>query len=326
MSTTPKPSVSYAGCGFIGVYQIGATAALRQFAPYLLESDILGSSSGAMLGIGLAAGMSMEEIVRSTLHIANKVSEKVLGPITPAFNLTEVFKEVWEDLLPEDIAERASGRLHISMTKLPEFSNMMVNYFTSKSDVIDALLCTSFIPMVFGWFPPKFRGNLCIDGFYSNNQPILSKETITVTVFAGDASICPLDGDEASNLVNLHFPQGPDSTINVSWNNSIRMGNAVVPPPTKTMLKICTQGFEDAIKYLCGKDLIKCARCIDSASSRPTCGLCDVAKKASLTKTLPEEILKVFEEAIEKEGANERDLSSYIFKLPVSMWQAAFRL
>ena len=207
MSTTQGPSVSFAGCGFIGVYQVGAVAALRTFAPHLLDSNILGSSSGAMLGIALAADLSSEDIVRSILNIANKVSEKVLGPITPAFDLTAVFRKAYEEILPEDIAQKASGRLHISMTKLPECSNMLINYFTNREDVIDALLCSSFIPMAFGWIPPKFRGNSCIDGFYSNNQPILNKDTITVTVFAGDSSICPDDGVEGRKLINLHFLQ-----------------------------------------------------------------------------------------------------------------------
>ena len=127
MSTTKEPSVSFAGCGFIGVYQVGAVTALWKFAPHLLESNILGSSSGAMLAIALAADLSTEDIVRSILHIANKVSEKVMGPITPAFDLTAVFRDIYEEILPEDIAQKTSGRLHISMTKLPECSNMLIN-------------------------------------------------------------------------------------------------------------------------------------------------------------------------------------------------------
>ena len=300
------PSVSFAGCGFIGVYQIGVIAALREYAPHLLEGDILGSSSGAMLGVALVAGISTEDIARTTLRIANKVSEKILGPITPSFDLNTVFREVYEEMLPEDIAKKASSRLHISMTKIPEFSNSMINFFTTKDDVIEALLCSSFIPMAFGWIPPRFRGNACIDGFYSNNQPILNTETITVTVFAGDSSICPNDGDEGAKLINLHFPQGPDSNINVSWNNSIRMGNTVVPPPTKTMLKICTQGYSDAVRYLSEKGHLNIFE--------------------SSPHTLPEEVLNVFEEEIAREGENERNLSFYIFKLPVAMWQTAFSM
>ena len=118
-----------------------------------------------MLGIALVADLSTADIVRSILNIANKVCEKVLGPITPAFDLTAVFRDIYEQILPEDIAQKASGRLHISMTKLPEWSNMLINYFTNRKDVIDGLLCSSFIPMAFGVIPPKFRGNSCIDGF-----------------------------------------------------------------------------------------------------------------------------------------------------------------
>jgi len=297
-------SISFAGCGFITVYQVGAIAALRELAPHLLGGDILGSSSGALLGVAIIAGLSTEEIVRTVLKIASKVTEKVLGPVTPTFDLTAVFREMYEDILPQDIAQKASGRLHVSMTKLPEFSNLLINFFTNKQDLIDALLCSSFIPMAFGWIPPKFRGTAYIDGFYSNNQPILTKDTITVTVFAGDSTICPDDGTEEAKLTNLQFPQGPDSSVNISLSNYLRIGNTVVPPPTRTMMKICTQGYIDTVKYLVKTDVIQ----------------------ADIPDNLPPHVRRPFEEEIAKEGNNERDLSSYILKLPVAMWQAAFNL
>ena len=297
-------SISFAGCGFISVYQVGAIAALRELAPHLLGGAILGSSSGALLGVAIIADLPTEKIVSTMLRISREVTERVLGPVTPAFDLTAVFREVYEDMLPQDIAHKASGRLHVSMTKLPEFSNLMISYFTNKQDLIDALLCSSFIPMAFGLIPPKFRGTAYIDGFYSNNQPILSKDTITVTVFAGDSNICPNDGTEEANMTNLQFPQGPNSSVNISLSNYLRVGNTVVPPPTKTMMKICTQGYIDTVKYLVKTGIIQ----------------------ADIPDNLPQDVRRPFEEEIAKEGNNERDLSSYIFKLPVAMWQAAFNL
>eukprot|EP00092_Neocalanus_flemingeri_P087205 GFUD01110005.1.p1 GENE.GFUD01110005.1~~GFUD01110005.1.p1 ORF type:complete len:335 (+),score=70.95 GFUD01110005.1:39-1043(+) len=325
MTPLRRPSVSFAGCGFIGVYQIGATAALRQFAPYLLQSDILGSSSGALIAISLVANMSLEEFLRSAIVGFRKVTDNVFGPFSPSLDLTEEIKKVWVEILPEDIAERLSGRLHISMTKVPSFSNILVNQFLNKADLIDALICSSWIPMVGGWLPPKFRGDSCIDGFYSNNMPTLSKETITVTVFSGEASICPHDEDKGNSIINLNIPQGPHSSLSISWKNTIRLGNTIVPPATRNMIKVSMQGYDDAVKFLLAKDLIKCDQCITTSSTNSSCGLCQMAKTESLTKTLPETIIKVFEESIEEECPNEKqNFSSYIYNLPVSMWQAAF--
>eukprot|EP00092_Neocalanus_flemingeri_P017150 GFUD01018547.1.p1 GENE.GFUD01018547.1~~GFUD01018547.1.p1 ORF type:complete len:339 (+),score=40.17 GFUD01018547.1:27-1043(+) len=335
MLQTPRPSVSYGGCGFFGgFYQIGNTAALREYAPYLLQGDILGSSSGSLLAVVIAAGLSIEELTRITIQNSTKVAEKFLGPVTPGFYLNEEIKKAYEDLLPEDIAERISGRLHFSMTKVPQFSNIVVNQFTTKSDLIDALICTSFIPFAFGWVPPKFRGDYCIDGFYSNNQPITNKETITITAFGGNASICP-DDPPSATIINRPFyqvgsPYRPNKSIHlvahhVSWYNACRIPNVAVPPKATTQLKLCKDGYDDAIKYILAKDLIRCNQCSTASSSKPSCGLCEVAKKQSLSGKLPKGVVNVFKDAIDYEGATEKDLSSYLCKLPISMWQRVFK-
>ena len=288
---------------------------MRECAPYLLEGDILGSSCGSLMAIFLAAGFPMEEIVRATLHISTLVAEASIGALTPGFNFSAILKEIGETILPEDIAEKINGRCHISMTKVPGFSNMLVSEFASKSDVIDALLCTSYVPYLFGWFPPKFRGIPCIDGFYSNNQPITCDETIAVTAFAGVASIRPFDGDEASKLTKLGFPQGPNASLDITWNNFMRFMMTCVPPAGEISLKNCMRGYEDGIKYLRSNNLIKCAQCISSSSMKATCSLCETAKNESLTKPFPKEILKMFKEATEKEK------TSYV----VSAWRKTFK-
>ena len=42
----------------------------------------------------------------------------------------------------------------------------------------------------------RFRGELCVDGCYSDNLPSLGPNTITVSPFSGDADICPLVEDK----------------------------------------------------------------------------------------------------------------------------------
>ena len=47
-----------------------------------------------------------------------------------------------------------------------------------------------------GWTPLRIGGALSIDGFFSDYAPALDSDTITVSPFAGNTTICPLDKDE----------------------------------------------------------------------------------------------------------------------------------
>jgi len=316
MATTSSlgPNISFAGCGFIGIYHVGVSACLKTYAPHLLENKILGSSAGAMAAVALVCNLPMEDMARNVVQLANNASEKMLGPFSPSFDLHGTLKGGWELLLPDDIAEKASGRLHISMTKLSDRSNLLVSQFISKSDLLDALLASSFVPMMSGWFPPRFRGDLVIDGGYSDNLPVLGERTITVSPFAGDASICPIDESQIGSVLNLRLPQGSGASANISKDNLIKMGKAVVPPNTEGLQRLCSQGYEDAMRYLKTLDLIRCGPCthekfrlktnsLSDFVPEKTCLLCNTINEEAKTKTLPLEIMEVFEEAsIEEES------------------------
>merc|ERR1719369_1758071 len=102
-----------------------------------------------------------------------------------------------------------------------------------------------------------------------------------------------------------------------------------MPQPTKAMLRLCNQGYEDAIRYLIKKDYIKCCK-VHAFPFHPAtwehCEWCEMVKSEAVNAKLPEEIREVFQEIIDKEKANEGSLSSYIFRLPVSVWQIIFKL
>eukprot|EP00092_Neocalanus_flemingeri_P041707 GFUD01045428.1.p1 GENE.GFUD01045428.1~~GFUD01045428.1.p1 ORF type:complete len:371 (-),score=64.19 GFUD01045428.1:84-1196(-) len=319
MSTYPGPDISFAGCGFIGIYHVGVSACLKTYAPQLLENKILGSSAGAMAAVALICDLSLEDMARSVVTLANNASEKVLGPFSPSFDLHGVLKEGWDRLLPDDVAQKASGRLHISMTKLSDRSNLLVSEFFSKSDLLDALLASSFVPMMSGWLPPRFRGDLVFDGGYSDNLPVLGGETITVSPFAGDASICPIDESQIGSVLNLRLPQGSEASANISKDNLIKLGRAVVPPNTEGLQRLCCQGYQDAMRYLQTLNLIRCDDCSKTTChSMPmnlsefvpdkTCNLCEAINEEAPTKALPLEIIDVFEEAIEEKA---RQLKGY---------------
>ena len=197
-----EANISFAGCGFIGIYHIGVSACLKKFAPHLLRNKIGGSSAGAMCAVALVCDLPLENITRNVAMLAFQSNEKMFGPFTPSFSIHQIIKNTLEEILPEDVAQRVSGKLFVSLTKATNKSNILVSEFSDKADVIDAICASSFVPMMSGFVPPKFRGEFAIDGGYSDNIPDLGGFTITVSPFAGDASIGPAD-DNFSSLLQL---------------------------------------------------------------------------------------------------------------------------
>ena len=112
-----------------------------------------------------------------------------------------------EQMLPEDIHLLATNRLHISITRLWGNSNISVNKFSSKEELMDALQASSFIPYMCGLRPPRFQGSLVADGFYTDNLPVFDSRTISISPFAGDTTICPKD-DRLLSFLKIRLPHG----------------------------------------------------------------------------------------------------------------------
>ncbi|KAK3855659.1 hypothetical protein Pcinc_037956 [Petrolisthes cinctipes] len=91
---------------------------------------------------------------------------------------------------------------------LPQLDNLTITVcpFSGESDIcprdsksnnlMQAVLCSCFVPGFSGWLPPLFRGVRYLDGVCSNNIPQLGDRTVTVSPFAGHVDICPRDRDQ----------------------------------------------------------------------------------------------------------------------------------
>ncbi|MGH0178844.1 UNVERIFIED_CONTAM: hypothetical protein FKN15_078131 [Acipenser sinensis] len=95
-----------------------------------------------------------DEIVAAALQ----VRRHFLGPLHPSFSLFKVIKSCLLRSLPENAHELATGRLHVSMTRLADGENILVSDFQSREDLVQALLCSCFVPVYCGLVPPSFRG------------------------------------------------------------------------------------------------------------------------------------------------------------------------
>lgn len=56
-------NISFAGCGFLGVYHIGVASCLREHAPFLVANatHIYGASAGALTATALVTGICLGE-------------------------------------------------------------------------------------------------------------------------------------------------------------------------------------------------------------------------------------------------------------------------
>ncbi|XP_019934772.2 1-acylglycerol-3-phosphate O-acyltransferase Pnpla3-like [Paralichthys olivaceus] len=271
-------SISFAGCGFMGIYYVGASSCLLGRFPRLIQdaSKIYGSSSGALMAAALAIGTPLEKCCADLMFMAKEARKHKLGPLHPAFSLLQMVQDSLQGSLSEDAHVRACGRLCVSLTRVPDGKNVLVSEFDSRDELIQVLLCSCFVPFYCGVVPPTYRGLHYVDGAISDNLPLCHlKNTITISAYAGESDICPL----ASSL-NLHEVRFNNVSIHVSSENMQRVTSTFFPPEPEAMSQICQNGYIDALRFLQDNNLIssECPqRSLETDSPRPAC--CELVKE-----------------------------------------------
>jgi len=306
-------NISFSGCGFLGLYHVGVASCIKTYAPQLYLNKASGASAGSMAALALLADLPLGEMTSHVLKIATEARKCTLGPFSPSFNITTILTEGLQSVLPEDVHLKLNGRLHVSLTKVYDGKNLLVNQYSSKQEVIDVILASAFIPIFSGWLPPRYRGVRVIDGGYSDNSPIIDTNTITVSPFCGGSDICPQD-DYIFTILQL---QVAGTSIEMSKDNLIRLSRVLLPPDPEVLSKYCKQGFEDTLRFLQSRYLISCTRCLavdstyqiekeemvltsPSQCSASNCLECKLQRHIAQQSSVPENVLKVFEDAIDQ--------------------------
>lgn len=70
------------------------------------------------------------------MSMAREARRHRLGPLHPAFNLLHMVQTSLQESLPEDAHVRASGRLCVSLTRMPDGKNVLVSDFGSRDELI----------------------------------------------------------------------------------------------------------------------------------------------------------------------------------------------
>nr|CAI5829963.1 unnamed protein product [Callosobruchus analis] len=312
-------NLSFAGCGFLGIYHVGVACCFRKYAPHLLLNKISGASAGAIAACSLICDLPVGDMTSDVLRVCAEARKRSLGAFSPSFNINRLLLENLEKFLPDDAHIRCSGKLHVSLTRVHDGKNVVISSFDSREELIQCLLASAFIPFFSGLIPPKFRGVRYMDGGYSDNLPTLDENTITVSPFCGESDICPRD--DSSQLFHINIA---NTSIELSKHNFYRIVRILFPPKPEVLSNMCKQGFDDALRFLHRNNLINCTRCLAVQSTfvvsetieehleyDPQCKECKLHRQEALVSNVPDSVLSQFQEAIDK--AN-NGLLDWLFK------------
>ncbi|XP_066525831.1 patatin-like phospholipase domain containing 3 isoform X2 [Hoplias malabaricus] len=225
-------NISFAGCGFLGIYHIGVASCLLEQAPYLIHraGRIYGASAGALTASVLTSQACLEKCCEDVIEVAKEARKRNLGPLHPTFNLVKVLRSGLQRDLPEDAHTRASGKLCVSLTRVSDGENVLVSDFNSKDELIQRY----------------------VDGGISDNLPQSElKNTITISPFSGECDICPKD-----NSSSFHELRLTNTSIQVNWGNMYRLSKALFPPEPKMLAEMCQNGYKDAFRFLKENNLL----------------------------------------------------------------------
>ncbi|XP_019522999.1 PREDICTED: patatin-like phospholipase domain-containing protein 1 isoform X2 [Hipposideros armiger] len=171
--------------------------------------------------------------------------------------MVQMMRQFLYQALPEDSYKAATGKLHVSLTRLTDGESVVVSEYTSKEELIEALYCSCFVPVYCGLIPPTYRGehfSLClsphtqryIDGGFTGMQPCsFWTDSITISTFSGQQDICPRDCPAIFHDFRMF-----NFSFQFSLENITRMTHALFPPDLMALHNYYYRGYEDAVLYL----------------------------------------------------------------------------
>ncbi|KAG9352355.1 hypothetical protein JZ751_020768 [Albula glossodonta] len=228
-------NISFAGCGFLGIYHVGVASCLQEQAPFLVENarHIYGASAGALTASALVSGACLGQAGANIIDVAKEARKRFLGPMHPSFNLVKIMRTMLYRTLPPDAHTLACGRLGISLTRVSDGENVLVSQFNMRT-----------FRYIVALFLPHCRRY--VDGGISDNLPQYElKNTITVSPFSGESDICPRD-----TSTNLHELRFTNTSIQFTLTNLYRVSRALFPPDPQMLKVMCKQGYKDALHFI----------------------------------------------------------------------------
>lgn len=155
--------------GMLFPYYIGVVEALEELGIITEDTKIGGASAGSLIAATYHSGIGSKAATEACLTLAAELRKNGTRG-----RLKSNLRTFLEKMLPDDVHERCTNKAYISVTRaFPRPRNMLLSEYTSREDLIEALLTSCHIPW---WFDntlfTTFRGKLCYDGGLTNFIPL----------------------------------------------------------------------------------------------------------------------------------------------------------
>jgi hypothetical protein len=198
-------SVSFSGCGAFYPYMYGIACFLQDTYDLRLV-HFLGTSGGCLPALTLATGLDVRESFWDKWN--NRVIEASSKmALKGYFSFINICEQMAQEYFPENIHERANGRLHLSTSRVslrPRdgwslwntakamlggirlLQNQRTSEWKSKDDIIHNVAASCAIPLlcdVTKGVAKSWRGEWHLDGGLTDNQPMLDADTIALQPF-----------------------------------------------------------------------------------------------------------------------------------------------
>ncbi|XP_066477980.1 patatin-like phospholipase domain-containing protein 4 isoform X2 [Tiliqua scincoides] len=168
-------NLSFAACGFLGIYHLGAASALCKHGKKLLKvvKAFAGASSGSLIAtVLLTVPENIEECTKMTYTFAEETRKLYFGALTPGFDVMTKLRGLIDSVLPPNAHEIAENRLFVSVTSAKNGKNHLLSNFASREDLVKALLASSFIPLYAGINAMEYKGELSITNLVRLHQAL----------------------------------------------------------------------------------------------------------------------------------------------------------
>ncbi|XP_058711987.1 omega-hydroxyceramide transacylase-like [Poecile atricapillus] len=146
---------------------------------------IYGSSSGSVLSSLGLCGCDVDEVKE---YFLSHLKTSFWG-LVPGGGIHRLLKDALQKFLPPNAHELLSGKLHIVLTRLHDWRNVTVSDFASKEELIQAVMCSCYVPVYFGFSPPTYRGvvmeRFLIEGYQDTISFLKRLRDFQVNYFEG---------------------------------------------------------------------------------------------------------------------------------------------
>ncbi|XP_022105061.1 patatin-like phospholipase domain-containing protein 4 [Acanthaster planci] len=250
LSLPEKINISFAGCGFLAVYHLGVAKGLLTHGQHVVSKVNRwgGASAGAIAAAAIVCMPNkLGDAVQMLRDFVDVVQKRPLGALTPGFDVLSYLRGELQRYVPAGSYRLASQKLYVSVTRVSDGKNVLLTDFRSDEELIEALLCSCYIPVYCGFRVPTFRGQKYIDGGMTVNMPIYPDgRTLCVSPFSGHLQdICPAD----KSWLSLSYVVAGHS-FRVCSQNIWRAMVALFAPSHETLSEYLDRGVGDAITFL----------------------------------------------------------------------------